>query len=93
MHPESSGGPETQTEEQLQTPTLIPLACKQKRQLLADYVERVQALAVETEMLFQAHDTHTSEDLGARWYRVEQARINCDIARLALGTHTSTHHC
>jgi hypothetical protein len=92
MYPEHSGGPETQTEDQIQTPTLIPLACKQKRQLLADYVERVQALAVETEMLFQSYD-RLAGDLGDRWYRVEQARINCDIARLALGTHTSTHRC
>ncbi len=82
-----------QTEEQFQNPTLVSLGCKQKRQLLADYVERVQALAVETEMLFQAYDRQPGEELGDRWYRVEQARINCDIARLALGTHTSNHRC
>ena len=69
------------------------LSCEQKRRLLADYVERVQAMAVETEMLYRAFDRDREEDLRDRWYRVEEARINCDIARLALGSHITGHGC
>lgn len=69
------------------------LNCDQKRQLLADYVERVQALAVQTEMLCNAFDDDSQQELSDRWHRLEQARINCDIARLALGTHLSGHGC
>jgi hypothetical protein len=69
------------------------LSCEQKRRLLADYAERVQALSVQAEMLYNAFDSDREEDLSERWHRVEQARIYCDIARLALGTHLNGHGC
>jgi hypothetical protein len=69
------------------------MVCEQKRQLLADYLERTQALAVEAELLLDALGKEREEDWSYRWNRVEQARINCDIARLALGSHTHAHRC
>ena len=68
-------------------------ACEQKRQLLANYVERVQAFAIEAELLYAAFDEDREGDLSSRWFMMEQARINCDIARLALGSHMSGHGC
>jgi hypothetical protein len=66
--------------------------CPQKRQLLEDYVERVQALAVESELLL-AFDKDSEGNLAARWQRIEHARIACEIARLALIRHTDEHGC
>ncbi|HWE52215.1 MAG TPA: hypothetical protein VG273_20640 [Bryobacteraceae bacterium] len=69
------------------------MVCEQKRQLLADYLERTQALAIEAELLLDALGKEREEGWSYRWNRVEQARINCDIARLALSTHTRGHGC
>ncbi len=67
--------------------------CEKQGQLLADYAERVQALAIEAELLLDAFHKDWDEDRSFRWHRLEQARINCDIARLALDTHTSGRRC
>jgi hypothetical protein len=80
MRPVHSGGP------------LNPGGCALKRQLLEDYVERVQALAVESELLL-AIDKNSGGDLTARWLRIEQVRIACEIARLALVNHSNEHGC
>ncbi len=93
------------------------MVCTRRRQLLADYLERVQALAVEMELLLREEDKLTEEENPDGWYRVEQgpqevrvvllrgretamgwlrieeARIQSDIARLALETHMANHHC
>jgi hypothetical protein len=84
--------------------------------LLADYLERVQALAVEMELLLRLGDKHpdagnesafrveqtTDEvrivlardpDADKGWLRMEEARIQADIARLALETHMTNHRC
>lgn len=92
------------------------MACSRRRQLLADYLERVQALAVEMELLLRADDKpgcegkdslfrveHSSQEVRivlardeegeAAWLRIEESRIQADIARLALQTHMASHHC
>jgi hypothetical protein len=69
------------------------MVCEQKRQLSADYLERTQALAVEAELLLDTLGRERENNWSYRWNRVEQARINCDIARLALSTHTHGHRC
>jgi hypothetical protein len=71
----------------------LAMVCKEKRQLLADFVERIQALAIEAELFLEAADKNSEEDLDHRWFLMERAKINCDIARLALGSHTTTHGC
>jgi hypothetical protein len=67
--------------------------CEQKHRLLEDCIERTQALAVAAEMLLSTLEKNSKADWTDHWFRMEQARINCDIARLALGNHTSTHRC
>jgi hypothetical protein len=67
--------------------------CKQKHRLISDCIERTQALAVAAEMLLSTLQKHIEADWTDRWFRMEQARINYEIARLALGTHTSSHRC
>ena len=67
--------------------------CEKKHRLLGDYIERTQALAVAAEMLLRTLEKSTEADWGDHWFRMEQARINCDIARLALGNHTRVHRC
>ena len=93
------------------------MVCSRRRQLLADYLERIQALAVEMELLLRADDKQPGnepndslfrveqtsqevrivlardEEAEAAWLRVEEARIQADIARLALETHMSSHRC
>ena len=93
------------------------MVCSRRRQLLADYLERVQALAVEMELLLRSSDKHAEEEGADGWYRVEQApqevkivlvrdkespsgwmrveeaRIQADIARLAMETHMVNHRC
>ena len=54
-----------------------------------DYLERAQALSVEAELLLQELE---HED-GEGWLRLEQARIHCDIAHLALISHVNNHGC
>jgi hypothetical protein len=71
---------------------LNPSGCELKRQLLEDYVERVQALAVESELLL-AFDKDSEGSLSARLQRIEQVRIACEIDRLALVKHTDEHGC
>jgi len=66
--------------------------CSLKRQLLEDYVERVQALAVESELLL-IFDEDSEGNLVERWQRIEQVRITCEIARVALVNHTDEHGC
>jgi hypothetical protein len=85
--------------------------------LLADYLERIQALAVEMELLLRDGDRapeqedsdawyrveHGAEEVKivlvrdtegeAGWLRIEEARIQSDIARLALETHKASHRC
>jgi hypothetical protein len=69
------------------------MVCEQRHHLLADYVERMQALAIEAELLVDALEESRDGDWAEGWQRVEQARINCDIARLALSAHISVHGC
>lgn len=69
------------------------MTCEHKRQLLADYLERIQALAIQAELLLDTVDADFNGDRNKEWFRMEQARISCDIARLALGDHTSSHGC
>jgi hypothetical protein len=61
----------------------------EKRQLLVDFLERAQALSVEAELLLQDLE---HED-GEGWFRLEQARIHCDIAHLGLISHVNSHGC
>ena len=69
------------------------MVCDEKRKLLEDYRERTQALAIQAELLLDVIENDTEEDWSSGWFRVEQARIACDIARLTLGNHTSSHGC
>jgi hypothetical protein len=69
------------------------MICAEKRQLLEDYLERAQALAVETELLLQAIQNGSKEEESAAWIRLEQVRIHSDIAHLALVNHLSIHGC
>jgi len=69
------------------------MACERKRQLLTDYLERIQALATQAELLLDTLESHSTGNGGQEWFRLEQARISCDIARLALDNHTSSHGC
>lgn len=93
------------------------MVCSRRRQLLADYLERVQALAVEMELLLRTDEKNPGsetnesmfrvehsaqevrivlardEEAEAAWLRVEESRIQADIARLALETHMATHRC
>jgi hypothetical protein len=67
--------------------------CAEKRSLLGDYLERTQALAVEVELLLNATEVNSREEEAAAWVRLEQARIHCDIAHLALLNHLTSHGC
>jgi hypothetical protein len=69
------------------------MVCEHKRQLLADYLERVQALSIRAEVLLDTLEKNSDGAWSQEWYRMEQARISCDIARLALGNHTTSHGC
>ncbi len=86
------------------------MECVRKRQLLTDCLERVQALAVEMELLIRVSEQEkwfrveqTAQEVkivltpdrksNCGWLRMEEARIQCDIARLALDTHIATHGC
>ena len=93
------------------------MVCSRRRQLLADYLERVQALAVEMELRLRDDDRQPMSESNEQWYRVEQdadqvrivlhrdkeadagwrrieeARIQAEIARLALETHMASHRC
>jgi hypothetical protein len=69
------------------------LGCAEKSRLLADYAERVQALAVQAELILDSLEKEWEEGGSHRWHRMEQARIKCDIAHLALSIHTSDHGC
>jgi hypothetical protein len=103
--------------EQISEERQLEMVCSRRRQLLADYLERVQALAVEMELLLRNGDKQPEEEAADGWYRVEQApqevkivlvrdkeaaagwlrveeaRIQSDIARLALETHMANHRC
>jgi hypothetical protein len=91
--------------------------CSRRRQLFSDYLERVQALAVEMELVLKASEEQSATDDGESWFRVErnsqevkvvlvreqernnhrvlveEARIQCDIARLAVESHIVNHGC
>jgi hypothetical protein len=69
------------------------MVCAEKQQLLEDYLERAQALAVEAELLLQAIQNGSRDEESAGWVRVEQARIHGDIAHLALLSHLAAHGC
>jgi hypothetical protein len=69
------------------------MTCGQKRQLLSDYLERTQALAVEVELTLQTIEGNSPEEESGAWVRLEQARIHCDIAHLALLNHLTSHSC
>jgi hypothetical protein len=69
------------------------MICAEKRQLLEDYLERAQALAIEVELLLQAIQNDSKDEESAAWVRLEQVRIHSDIAHLALVNHLSVHGC
>jgi hypothetical protein len=69
------------------------MTCVEKQQLLEDFLERTQALAVETELLLHELENHSAESERAAWVRLEQARIHAEIAHLALLNHLSGHGC
>ena len=69
------------------------MSCAEKQQLVEDYLERTQALAVEAELLLQAIRNGIPEEESGAWARLEQARIHCDIAHLGLLNHLSGHGC
>ncbi|HWE50060.1 MAG TPA: hypothetical protein VG273_09740 [Bryobacteraceae bacterium] len=64
--------------------------CEQKHRLLSDYIERTQALAVAAELLLGTLEKNNEADWTDHWFRLEQARINCEIARLALSSYTTS---
>ena len=68
------------------------MVCDEKRQLLVDFLERAQALSVEVELLLQEIEQEVNDE-SEGWFRLEQARIHCDIAHLALLTHLNSHGC
>lgn len=90
--------------------------CSRRRQLFTDYLERVQALAVEMELVLKASERQPETEGGEGRFFVEQsreevrivlrgqertnhrvlveeARIQCDIARLAVESHIVNHGC
>ena len=69
------------------------MVCEERDRLLADYVERIHALVVGAELLLNALERNGEADWTDRWLRLEQARINCEIARMALSTHATVHRC
>ena len=69
------------------------MICAEKQQLVEDYLERSQALAVEAELLLQIIINGSKAEESGAWVRLEQARIHGEIAHFALANHVASHGC
>ena len=64
--------------------------CPERRILMGEYSEAVLTYSVIVQKCAEGSWTI---DLDESFRRVEQARINCEIARLALEAHLAEHQC
>jgi len=65
-------------------------ACPKRRILMEEYSETVLTYSAVVQ---KCTEGSWSIDLNESFRRMEQARINCEIARLALESHIAEHQC
>jgi hypothetical protein len=64
--------------------------CPERRILMEEYSEAVLTYSAVVQ---KCSESSWSIDLNESFRRIEQARINCEIARLALESHIAEHQC
>jgi hypothetical protein len=65
-------------------------SCSERQILMEEYSE---AVLTYSSIVQKCREGSWSIDLNESFRRVEQARINCEIARLALESHIAEHQC
>lgn len=65
-------------------------SCPERRILMEEYSETVLTYSA---IVQKCTEGSWSVDLTESFRRIEQARINCEIARLALESHIAEHQC
>ena len=65
-------------------------SCPERRILMDEYSEAVLTYSAVVQ---KSSEGSWSIDLNESFRRIEQARINCEIARLALESHIAEHQC
>ena len=65
-------------------------SCPKRRLLMEEYSEAVLTYSAVVQ---KSSEGNWSIDLNESFRRIEQARINCEIARLALESHIAEHQC
>ena len=65
-------------------------SCPERRILMEEYSETVLTYSA---LVQKCTEGSWSIDLNESFRRIEQARINCEIARLALESHIAEHQC
>jgi len=65
-------------------------SCPERRILMEEYSEAVLTYSAVVQKCMEGS---WSIDLNESFRRVEQARIKCEIARLALESHIAEHRC
>ena len=65
-------------------------SCPERRILMEEYSETVLTYSAVVQ---KCADGSWSIDLDESFRRIEQARINCEMARLALESHIAEHQC
>ena len=65
-------------------------SCPERRILMEEYAERVLTYSA---VVRKCMEGSWSIDLNESFRRIEKARINCEIARLALESHIAEHQC
>jgi hypothetical protein len=65
-------------------------SCRERRILMEEYSETVLTYSA---IVQKCTEGSWSIDLNESFRRIEQARINCEIARLALESHIAEHQC
>ena len=65
-------------------------SCPERRILMEEYSEAVLTYSAVVQ---KCTEGSWSIDLNESFRRIEQARINCEIARLALESHIAEHQC
>lgn len=67
-----------------------PGSCHEIRVLMEEYAETVLTYSA---LARKCAEGSWSIDFNESFRRMEQARINCEIARLALESHVAEHEC
>jgi len=65
-------------------------SCRERQILMEEYSETVLTYSA---VLQKCTEGSWRIDLNESFRRIEQARINCEIARLALESHIAGHQC